>query len=647
MAVVWDVATATERRRLTMPEMGSLAVVASNGRLAVGLSDGSVRLYDLNTGKEQNLSARHRTDDSDWVYAGVVAVAFTPDGNTLITAGGDDRFVRCWNLTHGKKQWEIDSIKGSVEVFAVSPDGKTLAVGGDDGVIRLLDTTTGAEICPQPGHQGGVMALTVSADSRTAVTTSFDHTIRIWDLPVARELRQIAAGGVATSCTMAPDARTILTSVRAGDSPRDGLARFWNVTGGHEIRLPELTRTTAECLRLSADGRILVTLRGDKVGVRKWPSCVLQREITLPPPRSLSVLGNILAISSDGKLVVASAYYVKLDRGMIVDAEGGSLDLWDVSTGKHIRQLSPSGSHAALAVFTAAGELIIASRSALAGAKDKDLFPYGAVYVVNSRTGRALRAFPLHRFGGGEPYPVTALTVARDGRTAYVGGRDGTIHAYEVATGDIRFRLAGHRDRVNDLAMVARDRRLVSASQDATALVWDVSLPAAPPPKDLESTWKDLSGADAAKAFKAMAAMAAAPDRSIRFLAANLPPAGAEPSPATLDRLIADLDNAKFAVREKAEAELGMLAELAMDRVRVRLSTAKTPESRLRLNRLVEKLDSGQPWPARIREIRALELLEYLATAEARDVLTALAKGNPMAWLTQEATAILQRADRN
>jgi hypothetical protein len=65
-------------------------------------------------------------------------------------------------------------------------------------------------------------------------------------------------------------------------------------------------------------------------------------------------------------------------------------------------------------------------------------------------------------------------------------------------------------------------------------------------------------------------------------------------------------------------------------------------EVRRRVTHLLEHLD-GVTTPARLRSLRAIEVLERLGTAEARKVLADLAGGIPEAFRTQEAKAALDR----
>ncbi len=122
------------------------------------------------------------------------------------------------------------------------------------------------------------------------------------------------------------------------------------------------------------------------------------------------------------------------------------------------------------AAFTKAGELVITSDARLWGKEDSRKPPRGTVHVVDAGTRRVKQTFHV-------PAVVTALAVSPDGRTAYLGVPDGTIHACDVATGEVRYRLAGHHDGVTALAIAAKGSRLVSTSYDASTLVWELREP--------------------------------------------------------------------------------------------------------------------------------------------------------------------------
>ena len=112
-------------------------------------------------------------------------------------------------------------------------------------------------------------------------------------------------------------------------------------------------------------------------------------------------------------------------------------------------------------------------------------------------------------------------------------------------------------------------------------------------------------------------------------------------------RLIAELDDDNFEVREKAATELEKLGGAALPALREALDGRPSPESRRRIEQLIEKQEP-RDWASsgeRLRAWRALEVLERAGTPEARRMLQALADGAPGAWLTQDAKSALNRLD--
>jgi hypothetical protein len=119
--------------------------------------------------------------------------------------------------------------------------------------------------------------------------------------------------------------------------------------------------------------------------------------------------------------------------------------------------------------------------------------------------------------------------------------------------------------------------------------------------------------------------------------------AATAPDPQRVARLISQLDSEQFTAREEAMQALEQLAELATPALRQALKDRPAAEVRRRLERLLEKLEPPLTVPELLRQLRALEVLEHIATPEARQLLQTVAKGVPEARLTQQAKASLER----
>jgi hypothetical protein len=142
-----------------------------------------------------------------------------------------------------------------------------------------------------------------------------------------------------------------------------------------------------------------------------------------------------------------------------------------------------------------------------------------------------------------------------------------------------------------------------------------------------------------------MGALAAAPREAVPFFKDHLRPVPAVDE-GQLARWIADLDRDEFARREAAATELAKLGGSAETALRRALAGEPSLEVRRRLERLLANLRQNSLAPDTLRVVRAVEVLEHLATPGARQLLTTLAEGAPDARETQEAQASLERLTR-
>jgi hypothetical protein len=230
-----------------------------------------------------------------------------------------------------------------------------------------------------------------------------------------------------------------------------------------------------------------------------------------------------------------------------------------------------------------------------------------------------------------------------------VGDREqAAVPVLEVASGRQRRRFKGHTDHVGALAFSADGTILATGSRDSTILLWDMKRPAGPDPaaekqaaERLGFCWNKLAEDDAVCAYDAVLALAEIPGLSVPFLAQQVKPVQSVSS-KDLAKWIGDLDDGSYKVRAKASAKLAGLHELARPALNRALNDNLSVEARRRIEKLIAQLDADHS-PARLRELRAVEVLERIGREDAGQYLEVLAGGAPEAILTIEARAAVAR----
>jgi hypothetical protein len=250
------------------------------------------------------------------------------------------------------------------------------------------------------------------------------------------------------------------------------------------------------------------------------------------------------------------------------------------------------------------------------------------------------------------------LAYSPDGQTVAATVSDG-FRLWDIATGKEVFcrklqgGLRGY-PLATALTFLPDNGRLATGLQDGTILVWDLK----PQTwrrgnalkdletRDLEKMWADLADEDAFKAHQAVWTMTAVPARAIPFLKDRLHP-GAPVDAQQVQRLLADLDNPDFTVREEAREKLASFREQAEPALHQALKGKRSLEARKRLEALHADAVQASQGVVRstelLRMLRAIRVLERIGNREARQVLQKLASGDPAARITRQAKEALER----
>lgn len=448
------------------PEGERLAVGGSGGGVSAGPT-GSLQLLDIGTGQILQSLEGHET--------GVISVAFSPDGQTIASAGSDDKVLRLWDVSTGELVHALEGHTDDVFSVLFSPDGKTLASASDDQTLRLWDVSSGK---PLQSLQADPLRMVFASDGQTVAAVGLDGRVRVWQVDTGELLRELEVHPeFVLSADFSPDGRILAIANVEGN------VEIWDLETGRMVQtVPTVVQTanrtgTVYALAFGREGDTLFAINNEDHVLRKW-------QVSSGQP-----LGSIEGFSS----TVTSLAFAPNGNQLAAGTFNGPVRVWDTATGELIHLLrghtdtvseisfSPQG-----ATLTTIGlDGMLRQWDIASGMK---IFEQSGVSLAGtvSMTGLlAQRAGPdqievispgtqttLWRFGASE---VVTLAFSPDGRRLAAGSLNGTVAAWDLTSGELLMSIEGHEGAVLGMSFSPESPLLASVGEDSAVRVYEVS----------------------------------------------------------------------------------------------------------------------------------------------------------------------------
>jgi len=533
IGICWNLAPVLDLDFVTLPtEQGWLVAAAisdqRNGRVVVW------RIAP-ETGKEQFT----RVADLLAHGAPVLTVAFHRDGETVASADQSGRIL-LWNW---KQVGELDYHDRISKAVAGLRTGQISPPAAHDPKVRnFTDATLGSDHRPatgplktRPAHRDSVQKLRFSPNGQLLVSASNDLTLKVWNVSSGKLMQTLRGqGGPVRSVDFSPEQTRLLMSAGSGGLFSWDLAHAHEVMTFREEATPVDNQFTAhndEILSAAFDrsGTRIVTASRDHTA-RVLEIDPLRQEIRqiadLRDEPSVQAQGHSQGTLIEGGEFVSLSLRTSADQSrLFVGGADGIIRIWNVPRAIEIGSIVGTGLNTSFAI-SPDGRLV------LSGSSDPEA--RALVWTVNEQ-GRPQQA-PRWKLQGHHD-TVTAFAISHDGTRLFTGDRQGMGILWDAQTGQqIGSTLRQHAgSRLNaavftengEELFIAGDNRSVSRVRVATGEVLETLRH--------DGFVTDLSLAPGGGQLLTVTQISGESETRTRLLLWNLAAAGSDSTSVTLD----------------------------------------------------------------------------------------------------------------
>ncbi len=225
-----------------------------DGRRAVSSGqDGTLRVWDIASGKELK---QWRVEQ-----ATICRTRFSADGRLVIgaegpkdypaaAADGAHRFeVQVWEADTGRKVCAAEAHRGGVFALALSPDGQRLVTGGGDGLVKLWDAATWQVVRGFQAEPSLVNDLAFTPDGQECVSVGGLRMVKLWDLRHGLELKTFPLKERATCLAVGGNNPWLLIGMENGSQ------KLWDLKAERELyQFPQVEPGQCSAVAMAPDG---------------------------------------------------------------------------------------------------------------------------------------------------------------------------------------------------------------------------------------------------------------------------------------------------------------------------------------------------------------------------------------------------------
>lgn len=497
----------------------AIAISADGRRIIAGYGDGSVQIWDSETGRNvrtipgANKAVDNVAFSADLALAvvsfhrNVVKVLEVNTGRVLRTLAilvskkcphvhlsrdgsylafiGEDGFLQVWNVHEDRCVFSVPGRDEYDTWITLSGNGQYLMQGSETGIFDRWDLTRNSE---DSSHKTGILLLRIdlSWDGTRAAIKARDGSVYIWH---TRGSDLMLLGRETDKEDFDRPSRYYGSIAISSDGSRvfsganNGILKVWDFTSKSLLLCLRAHTAAVNHVSLSSDGQRAVSSSHD-IGVRVWrfsDQNVLSEE-------HADDLGT--TPSSDSPPVLSVSIDDRLGYGFSI-AEDCTVRQWCINTGSEMRSLKGKYSKIGSGCISRNGRVIFTHGERLycwdLQTASEDLLGYDNFYdltvgssgrlLVGRRIGGKVLVFDIERRRVVRTIPIRdrieSYALDSEGYRIALGSEDGDVTIWDVDGGVEVLTFRGHTGPITAVTFSCDGRLVASASRDLAINVWD------------------------------------------------------------------------------------------------------------------------------------------------------------------------------
>jgi len=287
----------------------ALAVSPDGKTLASAGWDGTTKLWSLPEG------ALLRSLDT---RAGALTCLAVSGNGTVLAAGTSEGLARFWKMPEGDYLGSLDAFTGSVNAIALNDHGTWVATAGSDANVSIWDLSSKSLVAALHGLKNRTYCLAFTPDDKGILAGGWDDTVRLFGLPDGALLRTFSAHtNVITSIAIANNGKWFVSG------SYDGTCRIWDLSIDKEPVLCNGSGREIGVVAISGDGLLIAAAEHDAI-IR-----IFQRED-----------GSCLYSLTGATSQITGLFFIPGGDLLVASGSDGSISCFSLGTRSHIRNFS-------------------------------------------------------------------------------------------------------------------------------------------------------------------------------------------------------------------------------------------------------------------------------------------------------------------